>query len=336
MNSADEKPDLSKLKIARSESSATRTDRTAFSKLWIGVALGALLALLLLVRSCGSSDPQNIQLTQTQSAIVTNENIASVLNASGYVVAQRRAAVASKATGRLKELNVVEGDQVKQGQVLAVLENQDMVALVSEREANLNALRARIGFAQAEFDDAQLDLDRSKSLRQSKVVSQAELEKADARFKRAISDLESTKANMALAAAQLEKAKVDLGYTFITAPFDGTVLTKNADIGEIVAPMGSSSESRAAVVTIADMSSLEVEADVSEANITKVFIGQECEITLDSFPGKTYHGIVAKVVPTVDRAKATVLTKIRFTDRDEHVLPEMSAKIAFRLNVSPP
>ena len=117
--------------------------------------------------------------------------------------------------------------------------------------------------------------------------------------------------------------------TRIRAPFDGTILTKNADVGEVVAPFGAASNSRGAVVMMADMSSLEVEADVSESNIEKISDGQPCEITLDAFPEKRYRGVVGKIVPTADRAKATVLTKVRFIDRDSRVLPEMSAKVSF-------
>ncbi|MGZ9143833.1 MAG: efflux RND transporter periplasmic adaptor subunit, partial [Candidatus Binatia bacterium] len=113
------------------------------------------------------------------------------------------------------------------------------------------------------------------------------------------------------------------------APFDGTVLKKNADVGEIVAPLAGAASSRAAVVTIADMSSLEVDADVSEANITRVSAEQPCEITLDAYPQQRYPGYVTKIVPTADRAKATVLVKIKFRQYDQKVLPEMSAKIAF-------
>jgi RND family efflux transporter MFP subunit len=120
-----------------------------------------------------------------------------------------------------------------------------------------------------------------------------------------------------------------LDSTVIRAPFDGTVLTKNADVGEIVAPFGSSTTARAAVVRIADMASLMVEADVSERHLDQVTIGAPCEITLDAYPQQRYHGVVETIVPTADRAKATVLTKIRFTERDPRVLPEMSAKVAF-------
>ena len=117
--------------------------------------------------------------------------------------------------------------------------------------------------------------------------------------------------------------------TRIIAPFDGTVLKKNADVGEIMAPLAGAASSKAAVVTIADMSSLEVDADVSEANITKVRPKQNCEITLDAYPQQRYPGYVSNIVPTADRSKATVMVKIKFMKYDERVLPEMGAKITF-------
>ena len=127
----------------------------------------------------------------------------------------------------------------------------------------------------------------------------------------------------------VKEAQVAVDNTRIIAPFDGTVLKKNADVGEIVAPLAGAASSKAAVVTIADMSSLEVDADVSEANITRVTPEQGCEITLDAYPQQRYPGYVSKIVPTADRAKATVMVKIKFREYDQRVLPEMSAKISF-------
>ena len=330
-----DKPDLSKLTIASKQEAPVPNGRAGANKAWLtAAALGAIL-LLILLRSLFSgahSDQSSMagrQISQPPAAAV----FASVsLTATGYVVAQRSAAVASKATGRIKVLNVVEGDKVKKDQVLAELENDDLLALVAEREAFVQSQQARISSVEAEFTNAALDKDRAQSLRKDNVVSQSELDRALARFRKASADLETEKANLALARSQLDKAKVDLDYTRILAPFDGTVLTKSADVGEVVAPFGSSTDARAAVVTIADMESLQVEADVSEANIGKVHIGQSCEIALDAIPGKTYQGSVAKIVPTVDRAKATVMTKIRFADKDERVLPQMSAKVSFKLD----
>jgi RND family efflux transporter MFP subunit len=136
-------------------------------------------------------------------------------------------------------------------------------------------------------------------------------------------------ASIAVSQAGLKAAEVQVENTLIRAPFDGTILTKNADVGEVVSPFSAGATSRVAVVTIADMNSLEVEADVSESNIEKISFNQPCEITLDAYPDQRYRGFVNKIVPTADRSKATVMTKIKFLDKDNRVLPEMSAKVNF-------
>jgi len=122
---------------------------------------------------------------------------------------------------------------------------------------------------------------------------------------------------------------VAVGYTYIRAPFDAVVLTKDADVGDIVTPIGAAAEAKAAVVTIADMNSLLVEADVSESNLKQVKAGEPCEIQLDAFPDLRFRGQVHMIVPTADRTKATVMVKVKFLDKDKRVLPEMSAKVAF-------
>ncbi len=253
------------------------------------------------------------------------------LDSTGYVVAQRKAAVSSKATGRLETLLVKEGDFVKVGDVIGILENEDAKALVAEREASVTAANSRVLSSAAELEDARKQRERINTINDARAVSQTDRDNIDARFRRAAADLDANKANVGVEKARLEKAKVDLEYTFIRAPFTGTVLTKNADIGEVVAPFGSSADARGAVVTLADMDSLQVEADVSEANLAKVKLGQKCDVTLDSYPEKIYIGEVESIVPTVDRAKATVTVKIKFLNKDDRVIPEMSAKVSFKL-----
>jgi RND family efflux transporter MFP subunit len=134
---------------------------------------------------------------------------------------------------------------------------------------------------------------------------------------------------MDVAKANISSQEIAVENMLIRAPFDGTVLTKNADIGEIVSPLGASVTSRAAIVTMADMSSLEVEADVSESNIEKIKVNQQSDIVLDAYPDKSYEGYVSKIIPTADRSKATVMVKVGFKHYDERVLPEMSAKVLF-------
>ncbi|MCI0707557.1 MAG: efflux RND transporter periplasmic adaptor subunit, partial [Ignavibacteriae bacterium] len=239
----------------------------------------------------------------------------AVLTASGYVVAQRKAAVASKGTGRLVFLGVEEGDRVKEGQIIARLEDDDVVASQQQARANRTV-------AEAEVKDAQQWHARQKQMLDRNLTSQAEYDAAETRLNR-------VNASVVAARAALTAATVAVENTRIRAPFDGTVLLKHADVGEIVAPFASASSSRGAVVTIADMTSLEVEADVSESNIFRITPNLPCEISLDAYPDQRYQGYVSKIVPTADRAKATVLVKVKFKSYDYRVLPEMSAKITF-------
>jgi RND family efflux transporter MFP subunit len=160
-------------------------------------------------------------------------------------------------------------------------------------------------------------------------ISQAEYDSSEARYKKADAAVEAAEAAVKANTAALQGANVAIQYTLIRAPFDAVVLTKNADIGDIVTPIGAAANAKAAVVTIADMNSLQVEVDVSESNIHQVKVGQPCEIQLDALPESRFRGEVHMIVPTADRTKATVLVKIGFIDKDNRILPEMSAKASF-------
>lgn len=253
----------------------------------------------------------------------------TLLNASGYVVAQRKAAVASKVTGLLVSVTVEEGSLVKKGQVIARLENDDVRAAKNQAEANLNVARFNLEQAKAELQDATLSFNRNKELVAHDYVSRAEYDASEARYKRAIASVDAAEATVKANTAALQAANVAIEYTLIRTPFDAVVLTKNADVGDIVTPIGAAAEAKAAVVTIADMNSLLVEVDVSESNLGKVKVGQPCEIQLDALPESRFRGEVHMIVPTADRTKATVMVKVRFIDKDSRILPEMSAKVAF-------
>ena len=306
--------DLASLRIDRSfqRGNSPRKSRTR-RKIFIGLIVAVLLTTAILFLKDLFDPAVEVQLAT--AALTSASQTQSVLTASGYVVARRKAAVASKGTGRLVLLNVEEGDQVKKGQLIARLEDADVIAA---RERAQQSLR----FAEADLYDAKTSYERSRILLKDRAVAQAEYDVAEARYKRVIASID-------VARFALEEAEVAVENTRIIAPFDGTVLKKNADVGEIVAPLAGAASSKAAVVTIADMSSLEVDADVSEANITRVAPDQQCEITLDAYPQQRYPGYVTKIVPTADRSKATVLVKIKFKEYDQRVLPEMSAKISF-------
>lgn len=253
----------------------------------------------------------------------------SLLTATGYVVARQKAAIASKGTGRLVALNVEEGDRVKKDQIIGRLESSDVEAALAQSKATLNVARAGKEQAVAEFDDAEKQYNRSKGLSASHSITDMEFSSSENRYRRAKAGVSSAEASISAAEANVSAMNVQIENTIIRAPFDGTILNKNADVGEIVAPMAASVSSRSAVVTMADMSSLEIDADVSESNLERVTVGSPCEIVLDAIPEKRYRGVVHKIIPTADRAKATVMTKIRFVAFDDRVLPEMSAKIMF-------
>ncbi|HUK42567.1 MAG TPA: efflux RND transporter periplasmic adaptor subunit, partial [Candidatus Acidoferrales bacterium] len=256
-----------------------------------------------------------VEVQLTTASLTSPAQASSVLTASGYVVARRKAAVASKGTGTLVFLGVDEGDEVKKGQVIARLDDSDVSATLRRAQENLRMV-------EADLNDAKQSLERQTILLKRGIVAQAEYDAVEARYQRVVASIEAAK-------FAVREAEVAVENTRIVAPFDGTVLKKNADIGEIVAPLAGAVSSKAAVVTIADMSSLEVEADVSEANLTRVVPGQDCEIRLDAYPERSYMGYVGKIVPTADRSKATVLVKIKFKNYDRRVLPDMGAKISF-------
>ncbi len=253
----------------------------------------------------------------------------TLLNASGYVVAQRKSALASKVTGRLIWLGVEEGSLVKKDQVVARLDNQDVNASKNQAAANVNVARFNLEQAQAELRDATLSFNRNKELLSRRVVAQQAYDNALARYEKTVAAVAAAEAALKANTAALEGAAALLEYTLIRAPFDAVVLTKDADMGDIVTPLGAAANAKASVITIADMSSLEVEADVSESNLSQVRPGQPCEIRLDALPELRFRGEIHMVVPTADRSKATVMVKVRFIDKDSRILPEMSAKVAF-------
>ena len=250
-------------------------------------------------------------------------------NASGYVVAQRRASVASKATGRLERLAVQEGSRVKQGDILAELENGDVKAEYAQVVAQLAAVRADLVKAETEKRTAERNFRRYQNLWEQKVIPQVEYEAAEDQYTRTRAGVDAVKANIRALEAASNRASLLIEYTAIRAPFDGVVLTKNADVGEVVAPFGSSINAKAAVVTMADLTSLMVQADVSESFLPRVHGGQACEIQLVALPDSRFPGTVDTIVPTADRAKGTVMVKVAFDHLDPRILPEMSARVAF-------
>jgi RND family efflux transporter MFP subunit len=320
-----ENKDLSKLKIEKSRVvTGTRKKRRLIY--WALLIVAVLVLGFLYVEGVFTPAIQVQVVTVSQTY---PSQAFTMLNASGYVVAQRKSALASKVTGRLIWLGVEEGSFVKKDQVVARLENQDVSASKDQAAANVNVARFNLEQAQAELRDATVSLNRNKELLSRGVVARQTYDDILARYEKAVAGVAAAEAALKAASAALEGAAALLEYTQIRAPFDAVVLTKDADIGDIVTPLGAAANAKAAVVTIADMSSLEVEADVSESNLSQIKPGQPCEIQLDALPEQRFRGEIHMIVPTADRSKATVMVKVRFVDKNSRILPEMSAKVAF-------
>jgi RND family efflux transporter MFP subunit len=306
---------------------------------WWWLALAPVLAAV--AAALGMQRRVEVQSSKVTQAYPSAQY--ALLTASGYVVAQRRAAVSSKATGRLLELRVREGSRVKAGELIARLDASDVQAAVLAAQAGVNQAeagkaqaQAALRQAQVELANADAELQRTNSLQSQGFVSPQAVDSARRRADAARAAVAAAQAGIgsaqaahAAAQAQLRSQQVSRDNTEIRAPFDGVVLVKTANVGDLITPFSSAAGTLGAVVTMADMGTLEVEADVSEANVGRIKVDQPVEIALDALPGERFRGQVAGIVPTVDRAKATVMTKIRFERLDERVLPEMSAKVVF-------
>ncbi|MGV8080385.1 MAG: efflux RND transporter periplasmic adaptor subunit [Syntrophales bacterium] len=321
--------------MARDDLSALKIDKTrkkqplkASRKWTIAAGVAVLLIGASILYVLGILTPSITVETAAVSQVYPSQGL-TVLNASGYVVAQRKAAVASKATGRLVALLVEEGSRVRKGQVIARLENEDVLASRDQAAANRNAARANLEQVRAELEEARRDYGRHKRLVETGSVSRSAYDLAETRLRRAEAAAASADASLKAAEAGVRGAETALDYTLIKAPFDAVVLTKNADIGDIVTPLGAAANAKAAVVSIADLGSLLVEVDVSESNIGRVKPAQPCEISLDAIPEARFPGEVHAIVPTVDRSKASVMVKVRFLKPGDRLLPDMSAKVAF-------
>jgi RND family efflux transporter MFP subunit len=315
--------DLSKLRIDKSALSFRK--KTKIPKLALAIIAGVILLLLIVVIVRG----RTVSVETVVVSRVYPSQTFTLLNASGYVVAQRKAAVSSKATGRLEWLGVEEGSKVKRDEVIARLESRDVEAARDQSAANLNNVRSSLEQASVDLQDAEINYKRSKELLAKGYISQMDFDTADARYKRAQAAVSGAESTITSAQAALKAADVAVEYTRIRAPFDAVVLTKDADVGDIVTPLGAAANAKASVVTIADMSSLQVQADVSESNLSKVTAGQPCEVQLDALPNDRFRGVVHMIVPTADRSKASIMVKVRFLEPDPRILPEMSARVAF-------
>ncbi|MFZ9978023.1 MAG: efflux RND transporter periplasmic adaptor subunit [Candidatus Kapaibacteriota bacterium] len=322
MNQSASTVDLSTLKIDRDGKKPRSNKRTY---LIIAIVIVLLAGFFLF----------NDSSVKVKTMIITTSSLSgqdAILTGQGYVVAQVKAAISSKATGRLDALYVIEGDVVKAGDIIGKIESNDVQAFLSQQQAQMDVINASLTNAQAEYEEANTAYIRQQSLLSGGAGTQAELDMAQARWKRAQAQIRSAQAQLKAQESAIKAARVQVENTVIRAPFDGTVLTKNANVGEVITALGAAAGARGAVVTLADMTSLEVEADVSESSLSKISQNQPVEISVSAIADKRYPGFVSKIIPTADRGKGTVKVKIRFNELDETVLPEMAAKVNFLRN----
>ncbi len=326
--------DLSKLRINRDDPPPA-VKRALGRVLWLAGAAVLVSAVVVVIGRRGGAVP--VQVVTVAAAAQGGDGAAQggggaiAVVANGYVVARTKAAVSAKIPGRLAVLNVSEGSQVRRGDVLARLENADYVAAVAQARAQVASAVATVIEMQADRDQLQRDFVRVRDIRAQNpnLVSPQDVENAESKLRQGEARLSAQQARADAAEAAVQAAMANLENTYIRAPFSGTVLRKEAEVGEVVAPSVGGGLTRGAVVTMADLATLEVEVDVNEAYIARIQNGQQARITLDAYPDTSFRGSVRQVVPTADRQRATVQVKVAIGDRDPRILTEMGAKVEF-------
>jgi len=255
----------------------------------------------------------------------------TVLNASGYVVARREATVSSKVTGKVVEVLIEEGMKVEEGQVMARLDTANVSASLKLAEAQLEAARATLAETRVRGDEAEKELRRVANLQASQIATQADLDHAEAEVKALQARLQQQQVEVTVAERQIALWQQQMEDSVIRAPFAGIAVAKNAQPGEMISPISAGGGfTRTGIGTIVDMSSLEIEVDVSESYINRVQPGQPVEATLDAYADWKIPCQVIAIIPTADRQKATVKVRVRFAQLDPRILPQMGVKVAFR------
>lgn len=265
-----------------------------------------------------------------RASIEKGRSAEATVVATGYIESRRQAKIGARAPGRVQSVMVEEGSRVKKDEVLAILEHADLDASLAATNASLTRSRATIDEQNILVAQNRREWERSELLLSSNSVSTAERDTAKYQHDSAVARLESMKADVALAEARLKEAEQLRENMFIRAPFDGTVISKDAEVGESILPGGMGEASgRGSAVTIADLENLEVDCDVKEDYISRILGEQQAEVAVDAVPGKRYKAKVRKVIPMGDRARATIKVKVTITEVDEKLFPDMSCTVYF-------
>ncbi|HTV58077.1 MAG TPA: efflux RND transporter periplasmic adaptor subunit [Verrucomicrobiae bacterium] len=317
------KPDLGSLKI----DDARRKSGSSGKRIWILIAI--LVAAVVLTGAFFAFRDQR-PVVETSVAQEATSDRPALLNASGYVTPRRRATVAAKITGRVTGVFFDEGMHVHAGQVLATLDDSDARRALDSAKADRNATQAGLEDLQVQLKNAELELHRAQELKADGVESQEELDNARTAADSLRAKIYLTKAEVAAGDARIQEAQQGVDNCTIRAPFDGIVVSKDAQIGEMVSPVSAGGGfTRTGIATIVDMNSNEIEVDVNEAFISRVVPGQPVTAVLDAYPDWQIPSKVRTVIPTADREKATVKVRISFLKLDPRILPDMGVKVTF-------
>ena len=300
-----------------------------------------LIVILAAVVAGGWLWTRRVEAADVKTAVVAAESgpgaaAGAVLNASGYVTARRRATVSSKVTGKVLEVFIEEGTEVRKGQILARLDDAQLRAALNVGQAQLEASRRAAAEDQARLREAELTLTRRRQLLKEGVIGAAELDTAEAEVESLKARIAMAHQQVAVAESQVKAIQTDLNDMVVRAPFDGVAISKDAQPGEMISPVSAGGGfTRTGICTIVDMTSLEIEVDVSESYINRVRPSQPVEAVLDAYPDWRIPTHVITTVPSADRQKATVRVRIGFEKLDPRILPDMGVKVSFLTERAP-
>ena len=320
----DLKKDLEALRIER------QPERAGIGRWIVWTGLLILLAALGFAGWRWATRERPVEVQVATVSVRAAGTQAAVLNASGYVTARRRATVSSKITGKVVEVDVEEGKNVVQGQVLARLDDSTPKAALALAEAQAEAARRGLRENEVRLEQARLAERRAAQLLKDRIVSQSQLDQAKADADSIDAHIAALKEQIHVTERQIEVEQTDLTNYVIRAPFSGVAISKDAQPGEMVSPVSAGGGfTRTGICTIVDMKSLEIEVDVNESYISRVNAGQDVDAVLDAYPDWHIPAHVITLVPTADRQKATVLVRLGFKQLDPRILPDMAIKVTF-------
>lgn len=313
--------DLASLKIDRNAPPPTGTRRLIVILVLFAAAAAAAWVFALPAIKARISKPE---VTATELAMISPSQASIVLSSTGYVVPQVTSKIAAKEGGRLAKVNFKEGDEVKAGEVIALLDPTDKQSLVAATRSRVATAQARAHAARASSAEVDVQLKREQALAAKGVSPQATVEDLESRRLVLSKTAQAMDAETRAAQADLDAALVGLENMTIVSPISGRVISRPLDVGDVVNPMVGRP-----IMELVDMTSLNVECDVPESRLSLITAGAPTEIVLDAYPTRIYRGAVREVSPKVNRAKASVLVRVAFVDPPEGVLPEMSARVSF-------